>query len=529
MADELPETLNLLEAESGRLRNELQALQGAWKETLDTLRRTLSERERDLRSILDNIPAMIGYWDAHQRNRFGNHAYLAWFGVDPATMGGKHIREVIGEQRYRLNLPYIEAALRGEPQTFERSIPSPDGSHVRHSLAHYIPDVVDGRVTGFYALVFDVTALKDSQAALRASEERYRAVVSDQTELISRFLPDGRFSFVNGVYCRFFGKAESELLGSRWQPIAHPDDREMIEAQLASLSPAHPLVVIENRVSSGSGELHWMQFVNRAFFDDDGGLVEIQSVGRDITARKLAELALQQANAHLEQRIAERTEQLRRMAIEVTLAEERERQSIARDLHDDLGQLLHVAKFKLGLLGRSLPAERQAELGELEGLLSLASQQVRTLMTQLNPPVLANLGLAAALRWLGSEMERNYDLTVCCDLQDGLPRLASAPASVLFRAARELLINVARHAGCSDALLRLAREGDALLLEVEDFGQRSVCVDTIRAGANSFGLRIIEERIHFLGGGLALTAKVEGGLRVSLRIPFGEALAAAKR
>ena len=81
----------------------------------------------NLSAVLNSVSSMIGYWDRHLRNRFANHAYRDWFGIDPATIPGKHIREVIGEERYRLNLPYIEAALRGSAQQFERAIPSPDG------------------------------------------------------------------------------------------------------------------------------------------------------------------------------------------------------------------------------------------------------------------------------------------------------------------------------------------------------------------------------------------------------------------
>jgi PAS domain-containing protein len=73
----------------------------------------LPYHERDLHAVLNSVSSMIGYWDRTLRNRFANHAYRDWFGVDPATIPGKHIREVIGEERYRLNLPYIEAALSG--------------------------------------------------------------------------------------------------------------------------------------------------------------------------------------------------------------------------------------------------------------------------------------------------------------------------------------------------------------------------------------------------------------------------------
>jgi PAS domain S-box-containing protein len=129
----------------------------------------LRQQEKDLRSILDNTPAMIGYWDADLHCRFGNHAYYDWFGIDPATIPGRHIREVIGAERYQLNLPYIEGALRGEPQFFERAIPSPDGTSIRYSQASYIPDIQDQEVMGFYVLVTDITKVKAAEHAAEAA------------------------------------------------------------------------------------------------------------------------------------------------------------------------------------------------------------------------------------------------------------------------------------------------------------------------------------------------------------------------
>lgn len=524
MTEALLARIRQLETENSELRGELESLHEAQGNALKTLQRTLSERERDLRSILDNMPAMIGYWDTQLSNRFGNHAYMEWFGIDPSSMHGKHIREVIGEERYRLNLPYIEKALQGEAQIFEREIPTPDGTQVRHSLAHYIPDLVSGKVQGFYVLVFDVTALKESQAALKTSEERYRAVVEDQTEVISRFSPDGRFTFVNEVYCRFFNKCETELINSRWHPLVPPEDLPMIEERLESLSPENPVVLIENRVYSGSGALHWMQFVNRAYFNSQGQLLETQSVGRDITLRKQAELALQESNAQLEQRIYKRTEQLRRMAIAATLAEERERQAIARDLHDDLGQRLHVIKLKLELLGKTIPEGTRPALRDIEKLLAQASQQVRSLMTQLSPPILSNLGLAVALRWLGSEMEKNYDLTVSYDLDEQPLGLPSTHGNILFRAVRELLINVAKHSGSKQALVRLSKDAaqtpEQLQLEVEDSGKGIISIDEALAGSHGFGLQSIQERIQFLGGTLEINNRPDSGLQVSIRMPI---------
>jgi PAS domain S-box-containing protein len=144
----------------------------------------LRQRERDLCSILDNVPSLIGYWDKHLRNRFGNHAYKSWFGVDHSQMSGKHVREVIGEEHYQLNRPRMEAALRGEYQTFSFVIALPDDGGNRHSLAHYIPDVVEGDVQGFYVLVTDMTAAQEAEAAIRHSEERLRAMYANQQSMI---------------------------------------------------------------------------------------------------------------------------------------------------------------------------------------------------------------------------------------------------------------------------------------------------------------------------------------------------------
>jgi len=115
------------------------------------------------------------------------------------------------------------------------------------------------------------------------------SVLEDLTEVIARFQADGTLVYVNKVYCRFFGKNACQLIGTKWHPVAVTEDVPLIEQELQRLSPATPVVVIENRVYSGTGEVRWMQFVNRGIFDPSGRLVEIQAVGRDITERRQIE------------------------------------------------------------------------------------------------------------------------------------------------------------------------------------------------------------------------------------------------
>ena len=141
----------------------------------------------------------------------------------------------------------------------------------------------------------DITERKRLEENLKKSEERFRTVVQDQTEVICRFDSNNIIVFANEVYCDFFGKSMDELIGHKWFPVAHADDIEIIQDKLKTLSISNPVVVIENRVYSGKGELHWFQFINRGVYNQKGDLIEIQSVGRNITGRKKAEVELRES------------------------------------------------------------------------------------------------------------------------------------------------------------------------------------------------------------------------------------------
>jgi len=133
--------------------------------------------------------------------------------------------------------------------------------------------------------------------ALQASEARYRAIVEDQTELITRFLPDLTLTFVNKACCQFFNKAPEEFIGRNFLSYIPDDDRALVEQQVAGLSRANPVVLIEHRVLRPGGEYRWMQWTNRLIVDAQGQHAEIQGVGRDITERKRVEEVLRKALA----------------------------------------------------------------------------------------------------------------------------------------------------------------------------------------------------------------------------------------
>lgn len=154
---------------------------------------------------------------------------------------------------------------------------------------------IHGNRTGAIESIRDITDLKRAEVDLRESELRYRHVVEDQTEFICRFLPDGTHVFVNEAYCRYFGMSREKIIGSRFKPSIHPDDRENVVRIIASLTPEHPLMTIDQRIIMPDGSTRWQRWVDRAIFNADGSLKEYQSVGRDITENKQTEKALKES------------------------------------------------------------------------------------------------------------------------------------------------------------------------------------------------------------------------------------------
>ncbi len=132
----------------------------------------LEEARNALHTVLDAMPAMVAYWDRNCINRYANRAYQEWFGISPEKLNGMAIRKLLGDQLYERNLPYIRKVLQGEAQTFERDIPRPDGKGIRHSIAHYLPNVVEHSVEGFYVIVHDVTEVIEGRNQLQQAREQ---------------------------------------------------------------------------------------------------------------------------------------------------------------------------------------------------------------------------------------------------------------------------------------------------------------------------------------------------------------------
>ena len=249
------------------------------------------------------------------------------------------------------------------------------------------------------------------------------------------------------------------------------------------------------------------------------GKLEFSAFIRDITERKAQQDSL-------ERQVRERTAQLRAMAIELTMAEERERHLVAQDLHDSLGQTLAVAKLRLSALDPPQQDDPSSvhlkrEVKEIESLLDQANHAMRSLSLQLSPPVLLELGLVPALEWLADEMLRSFKLRVHVR-DDGLPKpLDEHELKTVFRATRELLVNVAKHAQVDLAEVEATREEGQLILSVADSG---IGFDARYGSAPSaeggYGLFSVRERIDFLGGKVQIDTSPGNGAVVVMTVPL---------
>jgi PAS domain S-box-containing protein len=263
---------------------------------------TVESARRDLRAILDALPTMVAYWDRNLINCFANRANELWFGAPPGALLGKHLRQLLGEDLFQRDSTHIEAALRGEARIFEQSEVKSDGNGYRHTITHYVPDVGDGQVRGFYVLVYDVSEITDSRLQLagaqRESEELLRTL--DMHSKVSITDDKGYITYVNENFCRILGYSRDEVLGRPHSIVnseVHP--REFWTQMWDTITAGRPWRgEICNRGKDGS--LHWIDCIIAPFLGKDGRAQKYVSIGTNISASKATEQRLRYNEDFLE-------------------------------------------------------------------------------------------------------------------------------------------------------------------------------------------------------------------------------------
>ncbi len=305
-----------------------------------------------------------------------------------------------------------------------------------------------------------------------------------------------------------------DRLGRLGEAVRHALDQRRLQKEHAEAQRA--LVALnadlERRIAERTAEL---QAVNR-------------SLELELEQRKRVEDALHRLNAELEQRVEERTRdlvashhQLRALASELTLTEQRERKRLAAELHDYLAQMLALGRIKMGQLHQKLEAASAALplAHEIDGVFDQALAHTRSLMAKLSPPILDELGLPAAITWLAEQMLL-HGLTVDVCLKCEQVPLPDDQAILLFQSVRELLLNVVKHAGTDRATVTVhMEEHNRLCIEVQDCGRGfdPRAVETNSAGEH-FGLLCVRERMEAMNGRLNVKSNVGRGTTVTLAL-----------
>jgi CheY-like chemotaxis protein len=242
---------------------------------------------------------------------------------------------------------------------------------------------------------------------------------------------------------------------------------------------------------------------------------------RDVTERRQAEFRLWEANAALEQR----TIQLRALASELTLAEQRVRRRLAELLHDHLQQLLVGATLRLPFLERAKEAPVRRAAAELHDLLKQSLECSRSLTGELSPPILHQGGLVPALKWLANWMQEKHGLSVALRAGRGVVLEAQDLTILLFQSIRELLFNAAKYAQVKTVDVELERSGAFIKAVVADqgIGFDPASLRATGGTASGFGLYAIRERLDLMGGRLEIASAPGQGSRFTLWVPVHDA------
>ena len=351
------------------------------------------------------------------------------------------------------------------------------------------------------------------EKALMESESRFRTIIREAALGIALIDRQGRVMEGNPALLAMLGYTPEELRGMDFTQINHPENAGSSWKNFQKLlSGKQDISRVETRYIRKDGWSGWGRQSISLVRDAGGNPQFAIALFEDITDRRESEDKIRTYQA-----------QLQSLASELSLTEERERRRLATVLHDHIAQLLVVAKGKFEKMQESALYRTLAKpMEEIRRLIEESIRYTRSLVFELSPPILYDLGFEPAMEWLAEHMEQQYGLVVHVE-DDNQPKPLDNEARVLlFRAVRELLFNVLKHAQASCARVRMLRDGEQLQVIVEDNG---VGFAAGQVGASSekmagFGLFSIRERLNYFGGSMEIESTSGEVTRVILNLPL---------
>jgi PAS domain S-box-containing protein len=312
----------------------------------------------------------------------------------------------------------------------------------------------------------------------------------------------------------FIGYKDDEFPNSieAWKSRVVPGDLVLLNnAAQDHLEGRKDIHEAEYRIRHKDGSIRWIHTRGKILREKDGRAMRWTGIDWDITERK-----------RTEEKIHTYQEQLRSLASELSLIEERERRHIATDLHDHIGHTLALTKIKLGALREIVsPSGHISPIDEIQSLIDQAIHYTRSLTSELSPPVLYELGFEAAMEWLTEQIQDQHHIQVDFEDDRQSKPMDDEIRISLFKAVRELLINVAKHSKANKAKVSTRREDNIIRIIVEDDGVGfSIPEDKSLAKIGGFGLFSIHERLKYLKGDFEVESKPGQGTRITLVAPL---------
>jgi PAS domain S-box-containing protein len=356
----------------------------------------------------------------------------------------------------------------------------------------------------------DIVA-QDYIEVLRDSEARFRTIFEATTMGIALVDKDGRIVECNPALQRMLGYSLTEFVNHIFTVFVLSEDidrckalfRELVNGKQESYQSEKKFVCKDGRTVWGRLNV---SLIRGTTAEEYFAICMVE----DISEQKQAE-----------KEIRAYQEQLRSVASELSLTEERERRRLATDLHDHVGQILALAQIKLGAIRHSPSATQLVEpMDEVRRLIEGTIQYTRSLTFELSPPILYDLGFEAAVEWLAELIHEQQGLTVKVQADRATKPMNDEIRIILFQTVRELLANIVRHASAKHIQIFIAREDATLQIKIEDDGLGLGISADAGDGPFGFGFFSIGERLKYLGGHLEVVSEPGWGTRVTLQVPL---------
>jgi PAS domain S-box-containing protein len=363
--------------------------------------------------------------------------------------------------------------------------------------------------------IIDITESKEMESRLVASEELFRAIVSQTNVAIALGDLDGVVTFVNEGMTRMLGCSEYELTGKHFLDFTHPDEVEASRRSYSRLVADGIPFQCEKRYVRKDGSVCWVKNSVSPVRDAEGSVSSVVTLSVDISARVQAEEALRENERQLTDRVNKATTELRSLSRELLRVQEAERRHLAYELHDEIGQALTGLTFSLEMAKRG---ERREHLEHAEHITQSLLEQVRALTLELRPSVLDDMGLIPAFLELAERFPARTGVHVDLYHEGADRRFPTDIETVAYRVVQEALTNVARHSEAERATVRVVAS-DRLMIWISDEGQ-GFDIGAARAKGTYLGLAGMQERASLVGGNLVLDSATGEGTKIILELPL---------